>query len=335
VNRRDAVIGLLAVGTIGGPLRTNAQTTNRDTPFRITTLPDLGPVIGGWVVEAMGKHGWAVGRDFVVVPSGLQYGGGKRELDEVVNRVVADKPDLILCPTTAYAAAAHNGTTSIPIVMISSGYPVDAGLGDSLARPGRNVTGNTAYAGAEVWSKLLQLLRDVIPGLHRVGVLWTYVPPLFPREDIEPAYAELRTAEDSLGLKLHVVNVARVEQLTSALAEIQAERPEGLLLTSAFAPSGRPAMTRFALDNRLPTITDVIWPAMIDPYPLLSYGTRFEDLVRNSASYIDRIMRGAKPGDLPIQLPAKFELVINLKSARALGLTIPPSLLARADEVIE
>jgi len=282
----------------------------------------------------MSKLGWSEGSDFVL-QSGVEYGVSSTELEDAVKRIVADKPDLVFTQTTAYAVAMHRGTTSIPIVMATSGYPVEAGLAHSLARPGKNVTGNAAYAGQGVWSKLVQLLRETRPNVYRVGVLWTYVPPAFPREEVDQSLAELRVAERSLGVKLHIVEAAHGERIAEALTVIAAGRPDALLVTSALALAPRASLTQFALDNGLPMITDTIWPVNIDPYPLLSYGAQFEELVRSSVSYVDRIIRGAAPGDLPIQQPAKFRLVVSLKTARTMGLTVLPTLLARADEVIE
>jgi|SRR5215813_4950179 len=245
-------------------------------------------------------------------------------------------PDLIVVPSTAFALAAHRLTKTIPIVMLSSGYPVEAGLADSLARPGKNVTGNTSYAGAEIWAKLIQLLLEVRPETRRVSVLWTYVPPAFPKEEIEPCYAELRSAERSLGVRVHIVEIAETDKIALALARIEAEQPDALLLTSGVPVNLRSAIAQFAVDKRLPTITDSLWVTAVGPYPpLLSYGSMFTDLVRNSAAYVDKIMKGAKPGELPIQRPAKVVMTANLRTAKAIGLTIPPLLLARADEVFE
>jgi len=159
--------------------------------------------------------------------------------DEAAQRVVANKPDLIFTASTAYALAAQRATGSIPIVMLTSGYPVEAGAADSLAKPGRNVTGNAIYTETGVWGKMLQLLREAKPDIKRVGILWTYVIPAFPKEEIEPAYAELNSAARSLNLELHIVEVANSDQPQAALAEIDEWKPGGLLLTSFFLPGRR------------------------------------------------------------------------------------------------
>jgi putative ABC transport system substrate-binding protein len=223
---------------------------------------------------------------------------------------------------------------SIPIVLSTAGYPVENGLAESLARPGKNVTGISAYAGTEIWSKLLQMLREAKPDIKRVSILWTYAPPLFPPS--EPGVAELRNAARVLGLQLHIAEAAGPDQVPGALAEIEAERPDALLLTSGnLAVKVRPAVMQFAVNNRLATIADAVWVIKVEPYPLLTYGTRQTDLTRSAVYYVDRILKGAQPGELPIQQPTKLELKVSLKTAKAIGLTVPPSLLARADEVIE
>ena len=265
---------------------------------------------------------------------GFQH--AEAEVSEAAERVVANKPDLVLTFVTSNALVLHRATPTIPIVMISSGYPVEAGIAYSLARPGKNVTGNSFYAGTEIWGKLLQLLREVKPNTKRISVLWTYVPPLFPREEIDAAYAELRNAESSLGLTVHIVEAASSDKVAVALTEIDTERPDALLITSGLAFSERPTVMRFAVKRRLPTITDGVWGAEVQPYhPLLGYGALWSDLTRTAVNYVDMILKGAKPGDLPIQQPARLELAVNLKTASAIGLTVPPSLLTRADRVIE
>jgi len=332
MNRRHAISSLLTLGIAMAPFRVTAQATKRDKPFRIATLPDFGPVTLRVFPGAMRELGWTEGQDFIIVQSGFYYGAP--ELNEAANRVVADNPDLILTITTAYALALHRATTSIPIVMVSCGYPVESGLAHSLGRPGKNVTGNALYAGVEVWGKLLQLLTEAKPGVNRISVLWTYVPPAFPQEEIEPCYAELRSAERLLGLKLRIVEIAKADQVPAALAEIDAERPEALLLTGGLSFKANSTIMQFAVSKRLPTITDLSWPN-VEPSPLLSYGPVYAELLRSALASVQKILKGARPGDLPIQQPARFEMVVNLKTAKAIGLTIPQELVSRADTVIE
>jgi putative ABC transport system substrate-binding protein len=228
----------------------------------------------------------------------------------------------------------HRATQSIPIVTASCGYPIEAGLADSLSQPGKNVTGNSQFAGTQVWGKLLQLLREVKSGVTRVGVLWTYLPPTIQQEEIAPCYAELRDAERSLGLTLHFIEVGSADHVADALAAINAMRPDGLLLTSGLSFKANSTVMQFAVSKRLPTITDISWPN-VQPPPLLSYGPVYAELVRSNVAYIDKIMKGAKPNHLPFQQPSKFELIVNLRTAKAIGITIPQEMFLRADSVVD
>jgi len=220
--------------------------------------------------------------------------------------------------------------------MLSSGYPVEAGVADSLAKPGRNVTGNALYAATGVWGKILQLLHDAKPTIKRVGVLWTYVVPAFPKEEIEPCFAELEKGARSFGLKLNIVDVSASNPLQAALLQIETGKPDGLVLTSLFTPDVLSVVTQFAVDKGLPTIIDFDWgPYGLSPLPLLSYGPVFRGLVLRAAASANRILRGAKAGDVPIQNPDRFEMVVNLKTAQAIGLSLAEGFLLRADKVAD
>jgi len=331
--RRREFIGLAAAAA-ARPLASRAQNTNK-APKRIAFFPDLNQVTLEYWQADMRALGWIEGQDFIVLPSGIEP-GSRNPSSEDAQRVVGDKPDLIFVSAINYALAAQRATGSIPIVMLTSGYPVEAGVADSLAKPGRNVTGNTIYAETGVWGKLLQLLHEAKPDIKRVGILWTYVIPAFPKEEIEPGYAELNSAARSLNLELHIVEVANSDQPQAALAEIDEWKPGGLLLTSYFSEKARSVVMQFAVDKGLPTIVDVdVWTRIAPPHPLLCYGPIFRELVQNAVASVDKILRGSSPGDLPIQRPRRFELIVNLKTAKAIGLDLPPVLVARADQVIE
>ncbi len=332
--RRREFIGLVGSAAAAWPMLAQAQNTNK-APRRIAFFPDLNPVVLEYWQADMRVLGWINGQDFIILPSGIEY-GSRNPSNEDAQRVVANKPDLIFTMATNYALAAQRATGSIPIVMLTSGYPVEAGVANSLARPGRNVTGNTIYAETAVWGKLLQLLREAKPDIKRVGILWTYVAPAFPKEEVESGYTELlNSAARLLNLELHIVEVTNSDQVQAALAEIKERNPEGLLLTSFFALKSRPVVTQFALDKGLPTIVDADWTRIAPPHPLLCYGPIFRELVQTAVASVDKILRGSRPGDLPIQRPSRFELVVSLKTAKAIGLDLPLSLLARADRVIE
>lgn len=336
MNRRDAISALLALGALGGSLGNLAQAQTAHRPYRIALLPDFGPPLEPLLrlfIEKLRELGRVEGRDFTIYRSGIFYGP---DTDRAVRRVLDEKPDLIFSFNLGYAIAAHKLTKTIPIVMWISGFPVEGGVASSLARPGKNVTGMTIYAGAQVFGKLVQLLRETKPSVKRIGAFCSYVPPFHPPEEVEPVIREIRDAGRLNGIDVRILEIAKPEQVDDALAAVAKEHMDGLLLTSgvSMAPR-RQEIMRFAVENRLPTITDSLWRG-VEPPPLLSYGAPLDGLIRQATSYVNRILWGGeKPGDLSIQLPAKIELTVNSKTAKAIGLTVPPSILLRADSVID
>ena len=329
--RRREFIGLVG-GAAVWPLAAGAQ--NSTKIVRIAVFPDFIPQVADWFSAEMKNHGWTEGRDLIIDQFGSKV--SDLQLGEAAQRLAASKPDLIVTITTAHTLALQRVTSSIPIVMLSSGYPVEAGIADSLAKPGRNATGNALYAATGVWSKMLQLLQEAKPTIKRVGVLWTYVIPAFPKEEIEPCFAELQRGARSFGVTLNIVEVSNSNPLQAALAEIETGKPDGLVLTSLFVPDALSAVTQFAVDKGLPTIIDFDWaPYGVSPLPLLSYGPVFRGLVLRAAAAANKILRGTKPGDLPIQNPDRFEMIVNLKTAQAIGLSLPEGFVLRADKVTE
>ena len=283
--------------------------------------------------QTLRDAGRVEGRDFVYYRSGIVSG---TDTDQAVRSAVEAKPDLIFARNLGYVIAAHKLTKTIPIVMWISGFPVEGGVAVSLARPGKNVTGLTIYAGTQVFGKLVQLLREAKPGIKRIGALCTYVPPFHPAEEAEPIMQEIRDAGRALGVEVRIFEIAKREQVAEALATVVAERMEALLLTTgvSIVPLRQEVM-KLAIEKRLPTITDFRWIG-IEPQPLMTYASIPSLLIRQATAYVDKILwGGARPGDLPIQLPLKLELVVNLKTAKAIGVTIPPSIMVRADEVIQ
>lgn len=330
MRRRDALAGLLSLAALA-PLCAKGQARAR--AMRIGVVPDFDEPFGGLFYEAMRDLGWLRGRDFVVIETGIPFG---HQIEPAAKRMVLAAPDLIFTVNTAYALAVHRLTKTTPVVMWTSGYPVEVGLAESLARPGKNVTGNTNYAGTGVWGKLLELLRELKPSTQRIGVLWDYVPPAHPRQEVEQPHRELRSAASKLGLAINIVEVPHPDQAPGALAAVERERPDALVVTTGtpLFPIQADVM-QFAVERRLPTIVDFPWRPAIQPQPLLAFSPSAHDLIRRAVGYVDRIAKGAKAGDLPIQQPAKFELLINLKTAKALNIAVPQSMLLRADRVIE
>ena len=238
------------------------------------------------------------------------------------------KVDLIVTSSIPATRAAKQATSSIPIVMLNAVYPERIGLVESLARPGGNITGFSDMPG-ELVGKRLQLLKEVAPTVSRVAVLWN---PASPLEQI--GFREMKAVAAAVGVEIQSIEVRTPDDYPAAFASVTASRADALYANgnSVNFKNGQ-LIADFALRNRLPSSCDE--RMSVKAGGLLSYGSSYIDTYRRAATYVDKILKGAKPADLPIEQPTRFELVINLKTAKALGLTIPQSLLLRADEVIE
>jgi putative ABC transport system substrate-binding protein len=238
------------------------------------------------------------------------------------------KADIIVVTTTPAAQAAKNATRTVPIVMIPLGDPVATGLVASLAQPGGNVTGLTFMASG-LAAKRLEVLKEAVPKISRVLVLSYLVDPI-----AAPQVKELESAARSLGVKLLIQDIRIADDLEGAFDAGARWRAEGLLTTaeSIFVVQGK-RIVELAARHRLPGLYP--YRVVVDAGGLMAYNSYTPDLLARTAAYVDRILKGAKPADLPVEQPTKFELVINLKVAKSLGLSIPPSLLLRADHVIE
>ena len=235
--------------------------------------------------------------------------------------------DIIVASSQA-AVAARQATTEIPIVMPIITDPVRLGLVSSLARPGGNATG-LATQNDELPGKWLELVRETLPRVSRVAVL------LHPTYDGGVQLKASEAAARSLGVRLQALTAERPDDFVAAFAEVQKNRAEALVVSSSpLFYVNRARLVEFATKHRLPAIYHQS-EFVVESGGLMSYGPDFRDLFRRSATYVDRILKGAKPGDLPVQQPTKFELVINLKAAKALALTIPPAVLQRADRVVQ
>jgi putative ABC transport system substrate-binding protein len=272
--------------------------------------------------------GWTEGRNVTIE---TRYANDdSARLAAVAAELVALRVDVIVTITTPAAIAAKKATPSIPIVMAGSSRPVELGLVESLARPGNNLTGVTNNPGGGFDQKVVQLLKEAAPNVSRVALLWGGVTALGE----ERVLSEIRAAAPALGIIVLSAEARGPNEVPGALAAILRQRPDGLYATpSSTNTKQRKWIIDFALANRLPSIfADSRWVATGG---LMSYGIDWLELRRHAAIYVDKILRGARPADLPVEQPTKFELVINLKTAKALGLTIPQSLLLRADDKIE
>ena len=237
--------------------------------------------------------------------------------------------DVIVSGANPNTVAAMKATTTIPIVMANSADPVSAGLVASLARPGGNVTGFAQDPGDEIFGKRLELLKEALPNLSRVGVLWN--PDFAPNRN---RLTSMKEAAQPLGLTLVPVEARGLDALEGAFATMVREHAQAVVvLGDAVLFDYRNQIVVAALRNQLPAISGA--KQFAEAGLFLHYGVDFRDQFRRAAFFVDKIFRGAKPGDLPVEQPTKFELVVNLKTAKALGVVVPPSLLLRADEVIE
>jgi putative ABC transport system substrate-binding protein len=326
------LIGLavvLALSLVFAPLAVKAQQAPKTA--RIGYLDPATPASAAHNVAALRQGlreaGYVEGKTFVLE---VRYGEARSErFPELARELVGLKVDVIVVATDGAIAVVKRETQTIPIVMVGSGDPVGSGFVTSLARPGGNVTGLTNIS-AELSGKRLGLLREAVPGLSRVAFLWN--PDV--RGNVLD-YKEMEGAARSQRLQLQSVEVVRAEDLDRAFSAVANQRAQALILPAGnpvgFANRGQ--IASFAQRNRLPSMYPV--KEYVDAGGLMSYGPSNPDMRRRAAIYVDKILKGAKPADLPVEQPTKFDLVINLKTAKALGLTIPQSLLVRADEIIQ
>jgi len=320
MKRRDLII-LLASAAL-----TRSSSASGQQP---TTVPRIGIIDDSprWdpFRRSLRDLGYLEGQH-LVFESGYS-GGVPEQLVLVATELVRRPVNLIATYGTPASRAAKQATTTIPIVMIGIGDPIGAGLVSNLARPGANITGNTILS-PDIAGKRLQLLKEAIPSLSRVAFLWN------PHNASHPAQlADLQGAAPQLGIDLLPVAARQSDELEDALAAMLRQHPQGFLMTNDplhLLSIGK--IIDFLALNRLPAMYQSREIAMAGG--LLSYGASLADLFRRGAGYVDKILRGTKPADLPIEQPVKFELTVNLKTAEAIGLSIPQSFLVRADEVI-
>jgi putative ABC transport system substrate-binding protein len=276
-------------------------------------------------VTGLRELGWVEGKTVVIEYRSAKWNA--EMFDDLAEELVRMKVDVIVTAGgEAAPTAARRASSTIPIVMAASSDAVAAGLVESLARPGGSVTGLSLMT-PELGPKRLELLKEVAPKVSRLAVLWN---PRFGEAELRATQAGAR----KLGVRLKPMEVRNAQDLARVLAELERERPDAVTMFFDPLSTGyRELMANFAKKHRLPTIFGA--KEFTQAGGLMSYAPNVPDLFRRAAGYVDRIFKGAKPADLPVEQPTKFELVINLKTAKALGLTIPPSVLGRADQVIE
>jgi putative ABC transport system substrate-binding protein len=322
---RRAFLASLTGGLLAAPLAAEAQQTGKI--YRIGFLANTPNArLEDVMWQGLRERGWAEGQNFILE---RRYSEGRNDRHPALAaELVRLQPDLIIIVGTPAALAAKEATTTIPVVFVTVADPVGSGLVSSLAKPGGNITG-TGNAGPQLLGKHLELLKEAIPSLSRVGVL---INSAFSFHVAGRPVVE--AAARSLGLTLTYVEVRTPEDIDGAFAEISREKPGTvLILPQPLAFGHRARLAHLALAHRV--VTMVAWREAAEAGALMAYADPVVRHVRRAPYYIDRILRGAKPADLPVEEPTKFELVINAKTAKALGLTIPPSLLQRADKLIE
>jgi putative tryptophan/tyrosine transport system substrate-binding protein len=326
MNRRRFLLISLA-GVIGAPVGGGAQAADR--VWRVGLLLGWRPppewIAGGTFFGPMRELGWVDGQNVVFEQ---RYDERLELLPMLVRELIASRVDVIVASPSEALRAAKEATATIPIVFVLVSQPVRRGFVASLTRPGGNITG-LADVTLELMPKRLELLKELVPGATRVAVL--VVPGLFPPDVIQGVLDDSKRASR---LRLETFEVRTSEDFDAVFASIRQSRAEGLtLIPDALFFHQRAQIADLAIKHRLPLVAQL--RAYAEAGALLAYDSNWRQMYRQVAMYVDRILRGAKPADLPVQEPATFDLVINLKTAKALGLTIPPSLLARADQVIE
>jgi putative ABC transport system substrate-binding protein len=322
VKRRE-FIGLVG-GAVAWPLTASAQQQGKIVTIGILAIEPWPPI--DTFRRALHDLGYIEGKN---VRFEYRYAKGDNErLPELANNLVGLNVDVILTWGTDAVLAAKQATTTIPIVMGVIGDPLGIGIVTNLAHPGGNVTG-CSLRSAELEAKRLQLLKEVVPGLSRVAILFNPTNHYMPL-----ALQSARKGAQVLHVSLAVYEVYDTTTLDAAFVTLTKDRPDAFLVPAdTFLVSQRSRIAQFAIENKLPSV--YTFREYIEAGGLFAYTPNYNDLFRRAASYVDKILKGAKPGDLPIEQPRGFYLFINLKTARALGLTVPPTLLARADEVIE
>jgi len=326
---RRAFLATLTGGLLATPLAAQAQPAGKVS--RIGYLSPLSPA-----ADRTRREGFQQGLEGLGYREGqnvaIEYRWAEGNLDrqdDLAAELVRLKIDVLLAAGGNHTVrAAKKATASIPIVMTVADDSVASGFVASLARPGGNITGLNTQT-VDLAAKRLELLREVLPSIHRVAVLWN---PAVPERAID--LKNTQVAARTLHVEIQSVEVRRPEDLDDKFMAMVKGRAEALvILADPVSNTHRAKIIEFATKKRLPTMFTQSLP--VDAGGLVSYGTNYEALFRRAAGYVDRILKGANPADMPIEQPTKFELVVNLKTAKALGLTIPTSLLQRADQVIE
>ena len=299
------------------------------TPRRlgVLALGERSPTLHKALLDGLRNHGWIDGRNLIVE---VRYAQSPDGLPALASELVALGPDLLLAVNPQTALALKSATTNIPIVFVAVADPVGIGLVQSLSRPGGNITGLATFVPGQFASKMIDILREFVPTASKIAILANPGNPIHRIAIAE----EMPQAAQKLGVALPIVEATTAEELDNAFASAATQHADAIVvfgdpLTFRYATQ----VAALAAKHRLPAI--YLGRHFVTNGGLISYGPDFADLFFRVGGYVDKVLRGTKPSDLPVEQPTKFELVINMTTAKALGLTVPTSLLARADEVIE
>jgi putative ABC transport system substrate-binding protein len=322
--RRVLIVAFVA-GILFVPFALGAQPTGRAPRIGLLVW---GPAPVEWLRDGLRDLGYTEGQNIIL---DVRVSKGPGDLPDLAAQLIALRVDVIFAPTTPDALAAPKATGTIPIVFAGAGDPVGAGLVTSLARPGANITGVTSMT-RDLEAKRLQLLTDALPGLKHVGVVWRPSGPLVGLQ--RRMLAELETAAQTLQLKLRVAEWTDATDLDRALSGL-ASHGVGAVIAQPHVElfRERSRLAAAAARHRLPVLADSREYA--EAGVLLTYGAKYSEIVRQAATHVHKILRGTRPADLPVEQPTRFDLVVNLRTAKAFGLTLPHGLLSRAESVIE
>jgi len=323
--KRREFITLIGGTAAAWPLAARAQSAYRIGVLE-TTSAALNAANFDALRQGLRQHGYIEGQNLVIEYRSAD--GRAERFPDLAAELVRLNVDLIVTRGTPAIFAAKNATKTIPVVMAASGDPLGAGVVAGLARPGGNVTGLSAFV-TELQAKRLELLREMVPRINRIAALLNMSSPAEP-----PQWEETKAAARTLAIEPQLLDVRKPEDLGRAFETAIKQRADALVVgINVLTQANRRPIADLATKHRLPAI--YASREFVDAGGLVALGVSYPDLYRRAATYVDKILKGAKPVDLPIEQPTKFELTINLKTAKALGLEIPPTLLARADEVIE
>ena len=324
--RRREFITLLGGVAVTWPLAASAQSKTPRIGFMGNSTAALEANLVDAFREGLREHGYEEGRNIVIE---YRWADGEYErFPALVAELIAAKVEVIVTAGTPAALAMKKATTTVPLVMVAVGDPVGSGLVPSLARPGANLTGLSSVA-PDLEGKRLQLLREVVPALSHVAMFINSLNPFHVS-----SMRQARAAAQTMGIKLQLHDIRKSEDLDDAFAAIRKERPDAvLILADRVFLHNRERMIDLTKEQRLPNVN--AYKELVEVGGLMSYGPSYEDMHKRAAIYVDKILKGAKPADLPIEQPSKFTFIVNLKAAKALGVTVPSQLLGLADELID